>query len=211
MPKYLILFFILSCTSLSAQSDIRNDSAKFELGVSYLKCTPGQFIRCNFSYHINTKSKLSVGCNYFINKQPSYNQGYVFVNSGYAENLLQHFGVTLQAERILVNKINLDIYAYYHIQESYLNRHQYAYFPTAYDSIGNVLYNFSTGIFKKSLFYLEQSIGINLNYKFTDHIFLKQQIGGGLFWAFGEIPGLLPSDYPFEFFLLLEAGIGFKF
>ena len=173
---YIIALIFLTLTvkaqtkgSVSYSSTFSGRNISLSLSKTYLKYELGIGIRCNVN-----------------RRKHNDDQSYAFKNRLYAENALQHFGITGFYHRMIFSEWkDIKPFLFYNIQTSYAQTRNEDYVYVGTDSRGFEYYNL-VGNHYGPFFWLEQYVGVGFKINLTGNFYMTQQIGVGPSLIIGE-------------------------
>lgn len=158
---------------------------------------------------INNHSFL-FGIKYNINKIIHDNQNNVFRKRFYATNFVEHFGFDLGYQyNFTLKSSHVKPFVFYCLQFTDSHTRNLMFFPYGYMPNGQFVYIRILDFFGPTIA-LEHNIGIGLNVKLSNRLFLHQKIGVGIV-NFINIDEKHVGASNWEFGSIISIGLGYRF
>jgi len=212
MSKYLFLVLLISYASTVKSQNI---------GLNYYSTGAGRNITVSYSEIINN-SEIGIGLGYNIGsiKQPD-DQNNIYYKRLFPTKSLHHLNFNLTYEHdIFYNLKTIKPIVFYDLQIKYSTTRSSMYTPYDYDSTYlNTAHPEDGVLYKKHVAYfgpytwIENSVGIGFKVDITNKFYLKQKIGGGVYFIHGYDSGediVVKPKTEWEFMGLLNVGIVYR-
>lgn len=207
MKYFSTIVFILFSVNIIAQN----------IDLNYYSTGAGRNITASYSKVINN-NEIGFGLGYNIGsiKQPD-DQGNFYYKRLYPTKPIHYLNINFYYNYHFLEKWNcIKPFVFYDLQVKYSTTRSSFYTPYAFDSsiVSNtpdekILYRKYIEYFGPYL-WIENSVGIGFNVNLSDRIYIKQKIGLGIHFLFGEDKRIALPSPQLEFFGLINIGVGIK-
>jgi len=194
----VVIFFVFS----------QNVFSQLDLIASFNSVDIGRNLSINIKKDIK-KHSILFGVKYNINKIVHDNQNNVFRKRFYATDWQEHFGFILGYQyNFLFKSSPIKPFAFYDFQFTKSHTRNLMYLPYDYDFNGDVLYKQYLEFFGPTIA-LEHNIGLGVDIKIINRLFLYQKIGVGVV-TFHNIDKSIVGSGNWEFGYIISVGLGYQ-